>query len=139
LDLIVARQLISFASDASPAVHYEMVLALGCCIEKYLPMFAEVANDYTKNLSNSCRVEIKTDQCHCLCRKNSRLHSKSKMQEIFGLFGGLLEICSAKTLSRLFQILQKLLFPLFMNICYCYLGPLDGCHKSHPLYVANEF
>jgi regulator-associated protein of mTOR len=62
LDLIVARQLISLASDASPAVRYETVLALGCCIEKYLPIFAEVANDHTKVSSDSCRVETKTDQ-----------------------------------------------------------------------------
>jgi hypothetical protein len=62
LDLIVARQLISLASDASPAVRYETVLALGCCIEKYLPMFAEVANDNAKVSSNCCRVETKTDQ-----------------------------------------------------------------------------
>ncbi len=87
-----------------------MVLALGCCIEKYLIMFAEVANDYTKILQ---RVETKSDQeltfMPSLVLQNSRLQLELKMQEIPCLFG---------------VVTIDLLFPLFIYICFCYLGPL---------------
>lgn len=62
LDLAVAKKLVALASDASPAVRYETVLALGCCLEKYLPVFAEVANDNSKLSSDSCREDTKTAQ-----------------------------------------------------------------------------
>ena len=60
MDLAVAKKLATSTSDASPVVRYETILALGCCVEKYLPVFAEVANNNSMGLSPVCDEEMKT-------------------------------------------------------------------------------